>query len=594
MKKFFLGLLAGIVFCALSAFVLFFAAVRFGNRPPSISSGTTLVLNLSGPIPEKAPPELPLPFFEDQNPITLPDVWQTLRKAAADPRIRAVVFEPSGVSGGWAKLDEIHADLLQFRKSGKPLYAYLRAPGFREYYLATAADRIYMAPEDSLDLKGLRLETMYVKDTLDKLGLKMDVIHAGKYKDAGDMFTRTSMSPETREVLSQVLDQFYGDLVATIASGRRMRPDAVRGWIDQGPLSGDQAMAGGFVDRLSFPSEMKTDLEKRLGQSELTTVPFQIYSRVPASSVAGVEGPNRIALIAAEGMIVRGSGRDGFSDGLLTSGAFDRVLRDVGDDPSFKGVVLRVDSPGGDGVASDEMLHAARLLSKKKPLVISMSDYAASGGYYISMTGDPIVAYPNTITGSIGVVYSRLSARGLYGKLGIQKDFIQRGRFAGLDSDYSSLTPDEQDKVSSEITRFYHAFIQRVASGRKRAPEQIEPLAQGRVWLGSQAKQNGLVNELGGLDRAIEIVKQRAGMRAEAKITLVVYPARKSILTMLFSHAEESPLVDARVRELFAFAPGGAAGALLPPREVTALESAARLWRQGGILDVMPYMLEVR
>ncbi len=594
MKKFLLGLLAGIVFCILSALLLFLAMVRFGNRPPSISSGTTLVLDLSGEVPEKAPPEFPLPFLEDQSPITLPDVWQTLRKAAADPRIRAVVFEPGSLSVGWAKLDEIHADLLAFRKSGKPLYAYLRSPDFREFYLAAAADRIYMAPEDSLDLKGLRLETMYVKDTLDKLGLKMDVIHAGKYKDAGDMFTRTSMSPETREVLSQVLDSFYGDLVSTIASGRRMRPDAVREWIDQGPLSGDQAVASGLVDRLTFPGDMRSDLEKRLGQSELTTVPFRTYSKVSASSVPGFEGPNRIALIAAEGMIVRGRGNDGFSDGLLTSGAFDSVLRDVGDDPSVKGVLLRVDSPGGDGVASDEMLHAARALSKKKPLVVSMSDYAASGGYFISMTGDPIVAYPNTITGSIGVVYSRLSAHGLYGKLGIQKDFLQRGRFAGIDSDYSELSPEEHDKISSEITRFYQAFLQRVASGRKRAPAEIEPLAQGRVWLGSQALQNGLVNELGGLDKAIEILKKRAGLQASAKIEIVAYPARKSILSMLLSHSEEAPLADARVRELFAMVPGGTVRTPLFPPEIAALESAAKLWRRGGILDVMPYLFEVR
>ena len=593
MKKFLLGLIAGIVFCLLSSFVFFFALIRFGNRPPSISRGSTLVLNLRGDIPEKALPELPLPFLEDQSPLTLPNVWQTLRKASADPRIRALVFEPGALSAGWAKLDEVHAELQQFRKSGKPLYAYLRSPGFREYYLATAADRIYLAPEDSLDLKGLRLETVYVKDTLDKLGLKMDVIHAGKYKDAGDMFTRTSMSPETREVLSQVLDQFYGDLVSTIASGRRMQPDAVRGWIDQGPLTGDQAMAAGFIDRLSYRGDMKSDLEKRLGQTNLTTVAFPTYSKVPASSVSGLEGPNRIALVAAEGMIVRGAGADGFSGGLLTSGAFNKILNDVGEDSSIKGVILRVDSPGGDGVASDEMLNAARLLSKKKPLVISMSDYAASGGYYISMTGDPVVAYPNTITGSIGVVYSRLSARGLYGKLGIQKDFIQRGRFAGLDSDYAPLSPDEQSKISSEIDRFYHAFIQRVASGRKRAPEAIEPLAQGRVWLGSQAKRNGLVNELGGLDKAVEILKQRAGIQASAKITLVVYPARKSILAMLFNHADESPLVDARVRDLFGLVPGGMGERLLPP-EVATLESAAQLWRRGGILDVMPYLLQVR
>src|SRR5947207_4343345 len=203
MKNFLLGLFTGLFVAGLTAVILVFVVIKiassFSERKPTIADGSTLILKLEGALPEKSAPEFPLPFLEDQAPMTVQEVWEILKNAPVDARIKAVVFEPRGVGAGWAKMEEIHQELEQFRKSGKPLVAFLRNPSGREYYLATACDRIYMAPEDSLDLKGLRVEAMFLKNTLDKLGLKMDIIHAGKYKDAGDMFTQTSMSPETRE-----------------------------------------------------------------------------------------------------------------------------------------------------------------------------------------------------------------------------------------------------------------------------------------------------------------------------------------------------------------------------------------------------------
>ncbi len=594
MKKYLLGVLTGVAFCAMVLLIGAFALARLAGGHATIASGSTLVLRLEGDLPEKAPPELPLPFLEAQNPITLPDVWINLRKAAADPRIRAVIFEPRGLGVGWAKLQELRMELERFRKSGKPLFAFLRNPGVREYYLASVADRVYMTPLDSLDVKGLRVESLYLKDTLDKIGVKADVIHAGKYKDAGDMFVRTSMSPETREVLNSVLDQYFNDLVGVIASSRHKSAEDVRRAIDDGPLSGERALALGFVDRLAFEDSLRADLAGRLHQSSLRLASARSYAKIPASSVAGVEGASRIALISAEGMIVRGAGQNGLSDGTISSGSFTHLLRDVASDPSIKGVVLRVDSPGGDGVASDDILHAARELSRKKPLVISMSDYAASGGYFIAMTGDPIVAYPNTLTGSIGVIYMRFSAHGLYGKLGLQQDSLSRGRFADLDSSYDPLTPDQQKKIASEIDRFYQGFLERVAQGRKRPASEIEPLAEGRVWLGTQAMERGLVSRLGGLDASIDLVKQRAGIPASAAITLVPYPLKRSILDVLMSSQEaDTPEVDSLSMRLRSFAAPPAAPMWLVPRELREFAPAARLWLQGGVLDLLPYRIDV-
>jgi protease IV len=578
MKKFLIGLATGVVLCGLIVVVLAFAAIRVGSRPPAVADGSTLVMKLEGEIPEKAPTEVPIPFFESQSPLTVADVWLTLRKAAADPRIRAVLFEPQNLDIGWARMQELHEELARFRRSGKPLVALLRTPGTREYYLATAADRIYMMPEDMLDLKGLRAEVMYFKGTLDKLGVQADVVHAGRYKDYGDMFTMTSMTPETREVLNDVLDQFYGDLSNTIADGRHKTPAQVRAIIDRGPFNGATALSEGLIDVSGFEDTVVGDLKKRLNQSELTELALRAYAKSPAPS--GVEGHARIALVVGEGEITRGEDETSWSgdETGITSGGFTKLLRQVEDDSSIRGAIIRINSPGGDGIASDDILHAAQELGRKKPVVISMGDLAASGGYFIAQTGDPIVAYPNTLTGSIGVVFIKPNLHGLLDKIGVSVDTMQRGQFAGLYSTWTSPSPAEQDKLRAQVDEFYHAFVSRVSAGRKKPYDTIEPLAQGRVWMGAQAKGNGLVDELGGLDRAIELVKQKAQIGAQENITLVPYPPRRSLFEVLMNRQEESPAISGAIRTRLR--------AIFGDLPVDALF-------HGGFLKVMPFSVTV-
>src|SRR5580704_6444857 len=259
MKNFVIGLVVGVIVCGLTALILVFAVVKFaqsfGERPVSVADASTLVFKLEGEVPEKSAPEIPLPILQEQTPMTVEQVWSTFHKAAADSRIRGILFEPHGLDIGWAKMEEIHDEILQFKKSGKPIVTYLRGPTAREYYLASATDKIFLSPEDSLDLKGLRAESMYFKQTLDKLGVKPEVIHAGKYKDAGDILTQTSMSPETREVLNAILDQYYGNLIQTVAEGRKKQPEAVRAIIDDGPFLAKDALAGGLVDSLGYEDQ---------------------------------------------------------------------------------------------------------------------------------------------------------------------------------------------------------------------------------------------------------------------------------------------------------------------------------------------------
>ncbi len=576
MKKFFLGFAIGIVFVGLVGVILVFAAIRMassfsGERPVAVADNSVLILNLEGTVPEQAPVDVSIPYLQQEPPLTVLDTWKLLRRAASDTRVKALVLEPRGLDAGWAKLEELRAEIVAFKQSGKPVYAYLRNAGTAEYYLATAADKIYMAPEDELDVKGIRAELMFLKGTLDKLGVTMEFEHVGKYKDAPDTFTKTSPSPETLEVTNEILDQYYGNMVQVIADGRKLPPGAVRGVIDQGPFIGKSALDSGLVDALIFEDEMLGQLNTNL-KTGLKKIGARSYSKAAGADPAG---RSRIAYVTGDGEITRGNPGEDVSDSGITAFSMVKVLRQVADDSSIKGVILRVDSPGGDGIASDDILHEMKLLSKKKPVLISMSDLAASGGYFIAMTGDPVVAYSNTLTGSIGVFFGKVNLSGLYDKIGMKKELLTRGHFAAIDSENKPLTPEEKDKVQKEIQVFYRGFVERVAEARKRPYDQVEPLAQGRVWLGAQAKMNGLVDEIGGLDRAVEMIKQRTNIPASEQVTLVTYPPRRTILEMLLKNSTDNSELESAIK---------AVAGNLPWRSLA----------HGGVQRLMPYSLVVK
>jgi protease-4 len=439
-----------------------------------------------------------------------------------------------------------------------------------------------MVPEDLLDMKGLRAEITYYKGALDKLGVKMEVEHAGKYKDAMDSFTRTNMTPESREALDMLIDGLFVHLSETVGAARKKSGADVRKLLDDGPFLADQAVAAGLVDALSFEDQFFDEVKQKIG-GEVKRVGLGEYSR---TTVDGFEGRNKIAMIVGDGAIVRGgSAPNPLEDSAqITVAQMVKLFRQVGDDPSIKGVILRVDSPGGDAIASDEILREAKLLSKKKPMVISMSDVAASGGYYIAMTGDPVVAYSNTITGSIGVIYGKVNLKGLYDKLGLTKDVVQRGRNATIDSEYYELNAQGKQKLKDGVDSVYKTFVGLVAESRKKKFEEIDELAQGRVWLGEHAKQRSLVDATGGLDKALELVKIRAKLAATDKVRLIVYPPKQSLFEQLLERGQEgnvslSMSMDSAVRREIREWTGGM------PME---------LFRQGAILRLMPYRLDFR
>jgi protease-4 len=343
----------------------------------------------------------------------------------------------------------------------------------------------------------------------------------------------------------------------------------VRTLIDQGPFSAPDALQAGLVDELRFEDQMWGELRQRLQIGEPNKLALSRYLKASPRTVPR----NHFALVVAEGDIVRGDPSDDGGEGL-TSYGFDKLLREAAADPLVKGILVRIDSPGGEVTASDEIWREMSLVSRKKPLVISMSDVAASGGYYMAMTGDPIVAYPETETGSIGVVFGKPNLHGLYDKLGITKDSVQRGRNAGIDSDYTSFDAAQRALMQRGIDQSYHEFVAKVATARNRAMADIEPVAQGRVWLGSQAKPRGLVDQLGGLDTAVTLLKKKAGIYAGEDVGLLLYPGRRNLLDLWLKRSQDDAL-ETKLRAVFGRVP-------------------FRAWMRGGLLRMMPEWIEVR
>ncbi len=581
MKKFVIGLILGIVISVFAGFVILLAMARLSDREPAVPDNTVLRLSLSGPIDEMAAPSFPFPG-QPPSGLTTIEIWSTLRKAAADNRVKAVVLETRMPSLGWATAQEIRGSIERFKKdSGKPVYAYLRMPRMVDYYLASAADKVYASPEDLILMQGMRLEMMYLKNTLDKVGVTMEVEHAGKYKDAGDQFTETKMTAETREVLGSLLDGLFNEFLTTAGGARKKSPEEMTAILDRGPFTAANAVKEGLFDGVRHDQQLKDEIKEALKLADYKETDAKKYRAISPSSL-GLTGSSSVALVVAQGDIMRGKADSFTESSMIASESIAATLRSVAKNDDIKGVVLRIDSPGGDAVASDEILEVVRELSAKKPLVISMSDLAASGGYYMAMTGDPIVAYPSTITGSIGVVFTKPVLKGLYNNLGITKDSLSRGKNAGFLSDYDSLDAAGRENLRSLIQDMYSAFLNEVATGRKRPLEEIAPLAEGRVWLGTQALERGLLDEVGGIDTALATLKKKAGIPDDDKMKVMVYPGKKSFFEMLASL--ESGSIN-----------GLAASYLLRDTPFAGLATSPhyRSMQQPGIKAIMPFSISV-
>jgi len=531
------------------------------------SADTYLDLSLEE-IPEQPAPN-DLGSFLESRPPSLRALVEALDRGAKDAKVKAIVLRVSVLEdAGWAKVQELRDAISRFRQSGKPAYAHLEFCGNKEYYLATACSKIYAVPTAILNVSGLSAEVTFFKGTLDKLGVQAQFEGVGKYKNAPNQFTEKQFTEPHREQTEALLDSLFGVYLKAIAENRN-RPEAeVRGLLDAGPYDATRAKEAGLVDELLYHDELS---ERMSGAERVTPARY-----VKASRGFGLDGRPKVALVYAVGNIISGESQSGIGGEFMGSDTVARAIREARKDGSIRALVLRVDSPGGSGTASDVMWREVALTRKSKPVIVSMGDVAASGGYYVSMASDAIVAQPGTITGSIGVFGGKLSMQGLYDKLGLSKEIVTRGRHAALFSSYRPWTDEERASFRQLMTTFYEEFVTKAAQGRGKTYDEIHAVAQGRVWTGAQALEAGLVDRLGGMDTAIGLAKERAKIGKDEEVALVILPERKGVFQTILERQEEG--VESR------YLPG----------DVQASLGLARLLADGVPVARLPFELTVR
>jgi len=490
------------------------------RRPMHAAIGPrVLVFDVPSDVDEGPPaPALTLDLLRRERP-TFHELLFAMRNAAEDRSVAGVVLHVDGLDWGWARVHEMAAAVRAVRDAGTPVYASLDGGGEKEYLLAAAAGLVAMPPVSTLQLDGLSASAMFLRGAYDKLGIKPNFAHVGRYKSAVEQYTRDSLSPDGRRALEDLLDDEYTLLVDSLASARRLTPDGVRQLIDDGPFTARAAHERGLVDTLLARADLDS-LATHAGGSRRPAASFTRYAE-EGGEVSG----EHIALVVAEGEIVDGRSTESpFGGRAVGDRTLVEALREIRGRRNIRAVVLRIDSPGGSGNASDAVWQELRRLRRDKPVIVSMGDVAASGGYYIACAADAIVADPATITGSIGVFGGKLNVLGLYRKLGLNVETVSRGKHAAMWSPFSDFDPEEEALYQKSLDQFYDVFLARVAEGRKMTPALVDSIGQGRVWSGMAAKQRGLVDRFGGLHEAMEVARARAHIDPKADLVIDVYP----------------------------------------------------------------------
>jgi protease-4 len=563
-----------IVFAVTISAIGMLLVLTVAGREPQVTGNSTLVLRLSGNLNETEPAGVLGQFFEA--PPTVRGVVELLRKAKNDKRITSVIVKPSGAGALWGKVQEVRDAVADFRRSGKPIVAYLEYGGEQEFYLATACDKIFLMPAATLDLTGMASYELFLRGTLDKIGAYPDALHIGEYKTYSNTFTQHTYTPAHREMAESLNNDMFEQLVRGIADGRKKSEAEIKSLIDHGPFLPEDALRAGLIDDLMYEDQI--DDKVKLAPGKPHYIEMNEYRGVSAGSLGLNRGP-RIAVIYAAGIIASGkSNYDSPSGAVVGSDTLIEYLRKARADNSIKAIVLRVDSPGGSAIASDVIWREVMLTKNQKPLIASMSDVAASGGYYIAMPAHAIVAEPSTLTGSIGVVLTKFVIDGTLKKLGMNMEGVSQGKFADMYSPVRPFSPEERARMAENMQATYDTFVEKAAQGRNTTPERIDAVGQGRVWTGRQAKQIGLVDELGGLERAVALAKQRAKIAQDAEVELVIYPPKKSFYDIVrdpFGSADRATTLASLL-------------GIANPKVLQAVTAPLQVFRRGEPLALMP------
>jgi protease-4 len=530
-KSAYIGLIVLFFFLVAGAGLFFVFLEDIGGGSVDVPGRGYLEVRLAGPVEEIATADTLTSILLGTRPLAMRDLWANMRKAKVDGRIQAVLFRVGLLQCDWAKANEMREMILDFRRSGKKAVAFIEEmpDGDLEYFVATACDRIVLHPLGWLGVNGLGGYVPFLKGALDKLGVLAQFEHVEEYKTAANMFTEKGFTPAHREEMGSYLGDLFEQYVAAAAKARGKTEAEFRALIDRGFFQGVKAKEAGLVDDCLYEDEV-LDLLAR-GERPLARVRFDDYTRVRPASVGLETGRNRVAVIYAVGAIVTGESLPPVMGGSTVA----RWIRTARRDASVRAIVLRIDSPGGSSVGSDVVWREVALARKDKPVVVSMSDVAGSGGYWIAMPATRIVAQPQTLTGSIGVLAGKFSVEGLLTKLGIAAERLVYGERADVFSPFRPFTEAERRVLKDEILWTYEQFLAKAGEARGLTRDGVDAVGRGRIWTGRQARERKLVDELGGLTMALGLAKKEAGIDADEEVRLDVWPRKRTFWQSLFS-----------------------------------------------------------
>ncbi|QQL50714.1 signal peptide peptidase SppA [Mucilaginibacter ginkgonis] len=556
MKQFFKFVLATIVGLIITSVILFFVLIGIivsaaTSKPASVASNSILTITIDHPISERTPknPFAGINFWGFNNKsIGLDDILENIKRAKTDNNIRGIFLNQSYMLSGQATTEEIRKALIDFKKSGKFVVAYGEIYTQSFYYLASVADKVYLNPKGIFDFGGFDSQITFLKGTLDKLGVEAQIIKVGTYKSAVEPFVLTKMSDANREQVTSYLGSLYDYFINNISISRNIPTDTLRDVANNLRVQyPEDALKYRLVDGLKYKDEVLDLLKDRIGvqhKKDLSSVDIEDYTKGDDDRADKTSGLQNIAVIYASGDIGGGDG----DDNAIGSEKLSAALRKVRMDDKVKAVVLRVNSPGGSSLASAVIWREVVLTKKVKPVIVSMGDYAASGGYYISCAADSIIAEPNTITGSIGIFAILPNMQKLFNdKLGVTFDGVKTGKFSDLGNISRPLTPEERTILQTQVNRGYDEFTQAVAEGRHKTQVYVNSIGQGRVWTGTQALKIGLVDRLGNINDAIESAAKKANLK---DYKLVSYPEQKGIFSKLGSSMSEDVKANMIKKEL--------------------------------------------
>lgn len=538
--KFTLATITGIIVSSVVLFfisiLVFFSMVSSSESETQVRKNSIMMLDLSGNIAERSQ-ENPFSFLlnEDNETYGLDDILSSIKKAKENEDIKGIYIQAGWLGAGFASIEEIRQALVDFKESGKFIVAYGDSYSQGLYYLSSVADKVLLNPQGAVEWRGIAATPIFFKDLLDKIGVEMQVFKVGTYKSAVEPFISTEMSPANREQVEAYISSIWGRVTSDVAASRKLSADSLNAVADKMLMfhPASESVKCGLADTLIYKNNVRNYLKAMVGIDKDDRMPVlglkdmvNVKKNVPKDKSGNV-----IAVYYAYGEI-DGNNSSAMSQEGIDSKKMIRDLRKLQEDEDVKAVVLRVNSPGGSAFGSEQIWYAVSQLKKEKPVIVSMGDYAASGGYYISCNADTIVADPTTLTGSIGIFGMFPNAKGLADKIGVNVDVVKTNRYADFGMLTRPMNDGEKGLLQMYVNQGYDLFLTRCSEGRGISKEELDQIAQGRVWTGSMAKELGLVDVLGGLDTALEIAIEKADVEG---YTVISYPKKDSFLDALMN-----------------------------------------------------------